>query len=69
MPHGKNFEGVDTSKLCALGLAVENEDPLPKNMANVGTMKHAAEAVGNWITPTICPCAQENCCNMNRKFA
>ncbi len=28
-----------------------------------------AGEVGKWITPTICPCAQENCCNTNGKFS
>ena len=52
-----------------MGLEVENEDPLPENIPNVGTMNCAAEAVGNWIMPTICPCAQENCRNTNGKFS
>ncbi len=65
---GRNL-GVDSSELCALGLVVENEDPLPENMTNVGTMNCAAKAVGNWIKPTTCICAQEKCCNMNGKLS
>ncbi len=42
---------------------------MPENLPNVGTMNHVAEAVGNWITPIICTCAQENCCNTNGKFS
>ncbi len=52
-----------------MGLEVENEDPLSDNLPNVGTMNCAAEAVGDWITPTICPHAKENCCNTNGKFS
>ena len=52
---GRNLAGANASELRALGLEVENEDPLPENIPNVGTMNCAAEAVGNWITPTICP--------------
>ncbi len=66
---GRNLTGFDASEKWALGLGVENEDPLPENLPNVDTMNHAAEAVGNWITPTICPHAQENCCNTNGKFS
>ncbi len=56
---------ADSNQVLSLSLAVENEDPLPENMGNAGTMNHAATAVGNWITPTICPHAQENCCNIS----
>ncbi len=66
---GRYLAGADASELRALGLEVENEDPLPENIPNVGTMNRAAEAVGNWITPTICPRAQENCRNTNGKFS
>ncbi len=38
------------------------------NMANIGTMNCAAKVVGNRITPSIWPCAEENCCNINRQF-
>lgn len=55
--------------LHALDLEVENEDPLSENMANVGTMNHASEAVGDWITPTICPCTRANCFNNIGKFS
>ncbi len=50
-----NLGTADISELRALGLEVENEDPLPENRANVGTMHHAAEAVGNWVNPIVCP--------------
>lgn len=66
---GRNLAGADASELRALGLEVENEDPLPENLQNVGTMNCAAEAVGNWITPIICPRVKENCRNTNGKFS
>ncbi len=66
---GRNLTGADASELHALGLEVENEDPLPENLPNVGTMNCAAEAVGNGIMPPICPHAQETCCNTNGKFS
>ncbi len=66
---GRNLTGSDASELCTLGLEVGNKDPLPENLPNIDTMNGAAEAVGNWITPTICPCAQKNCCNTNGKFS
>ncbi len=66
---GKKIAGADASELHTLGLALENEDPLFKNMAYVGTMNCSAKDVGNWITPTICPHAQENCCSMNGQFS
>ncbi len=66
---GRNLAGADASELLALGLEVENEDPLPENIPNVGTTNCAAESVGDWITPPICPCDQENYCNTNGKFS
>ncbi len=66
---GRNLAGADASELCALGLELENEVPLPENLPNFGTMNWAAEVGGNWITPTICPHAQENCCSTNGKFS
>lgn len=35
---GRTFVSADGSELHSFGLLVENEDPLPENMANVGTM-------------------------------
>ncbi len=54
----------DIAELQALGLEVDNEDPLPENLANVGTMNCASKAIGNWIDPNICPCVVENCRNI-----
>ncbi len=62
---GRNLDSCGVSELHALGLVVENEDPLPENLQNVGTMNYAADAEGNWIILTICPCTQEDCCNVN----
>ncbi len=56
---GGNLAGANASELNPLGLELENKDPLAENLPNVGTMICAADAVGNWIMPTICPCAQE----------
>ncbi len=64
-----NLGTADISELLALGLEVENEDPLSENRANVGTMHHAAEAVGNWVNPIVCPRVQENCRNVNGHFS
>ncbi len=63
---GKNFDGSNVCELHALDLMVENEDPLSENLSSVGMMNCAAEVVGNWITPCICPLDQENCCNISR---
>ena len=63
-----NIEESDISQLRSLGLEVENEDPLPENFANVGTMHRAAKAVGNWTNPILCPRVQENCRNSNGRF-
>ncbi len=65
---GRNLAGANASELLALGLEVENEDHLPENQPIVGSMNCVAEAMGNWIVPTICPCAQEICCNTNGTF-
>lgn len=59
----------DTSKLQTLGIDVENEDPLPKNLANIRMMNHISVAVGNLVNPIACPCIQENCRNAKWRFA
>ncbi len=65
----RNLAGADERELRPLGLEFKNDDPLPENLPNVGTMNCSAEAVGVWITPPIRPCAQENYCNTNGKFS
>ncbi len=57
------------SELNALGLEVENEDPLHENMAHDGTLNCAVKPADDWITSLICPCAQENCPNIYGKFS
>ncbi len=54
-----NLGMSDISNLQALGLEVKHKDLLPKNLRNLGTMNHAAAAVGNWVNPTVCPQIQE----------
>ncbi len=66
---GGNLGTADISELQALGLEVENKDPLPKNRANVETVHHAAKAVGNWVNPIVYPRVQENCRNINEHFS
>ncbi len=51
-----------------LGLRVENEDPLPKNLPNLGMMHHAAAATGNWINLIVCPIIQASCRYVNGCF-
>ncbi len=64
-----NLDGSDVNELWALGFIIENEHPCSDNLPNVGTINCAAEAVGDWIAPTICPYVQENCCNINGNFS
>ncbi len=45
---------TDIADLKVLDLKVENEDPLPENFLNLGTMHHAAAAIGNLINSIIC---------------
>ncbi len=66
---GTNVDSSDIGELRALGLEVDNEDPLPENLPNIGTMNLASEEVGTWINPSLCPCVQENCRNSNGKFS
>lgn len=53
---GTNVDFSDIGELSALGLKVDNEDPLLENLLNVGTMNHASEAAGTWINPSLCHC-------------
>ncbi len=66
--HRGNTDVSDIAELGALGLQVDNKDPLPENLENVGTMNCAAEAVGTWINPIVCPCIVENCRNLKGWF-
>ncbi len=66
---GTNVDSSDIGELRALGLEVDNEDPLPENLPNIGMMNLASEEVGTWINPSLCPRVQENCRNSNGKFS
>jgi len=49
----------DLADILALGLQIDNEDPLPENLPNVGTINNRAEPVGRWIHPIVCSQVQE----------
>ncbi len=51
-----------------MSLEVDNKDPLPENMANVGTIHCAAESIGNQIDPIICLLMMENYRNVKGLF-
>ncbi len=56
--------------ILALGLKIDNEDPLPENPPNVGTINNRAQPVGTWICPIVCPFVQEaNGQNLNGRFS
>ncbi len=63
-----NGDTSEIQELYALGLKVDNKEPLPENLPNVGMMNCASQAIGTWINPSLCPRVQENCCNSNGKF-
>ena len=65
-----NLDVSDLADILALGLQIDNEDPLPENLPNVGTMNKRAEPVGRWICPIVCPHVQEaNGRNLNGRFS
>ncbi len=65
-----NLDMADIAEILALGLQIDNEDPLPENLPNVVTMNNCAQPVGAWICPMVCPCVQEaNGQNLNGRFS
>ncbi len=51
-----------------LGLEVENEDALPKNLPNFKSIQHANMVIQNWNDPIVCPYIQEIGRNINGHF-
>ncbi len=60
----------DIADILALSLEIDNEDPLPKNPPNVGTINNHAKPFGRWICQIVCPWVQEaNSWNLNGWFS
>ncbi len=65
-----NLDMSDLADILALVLHIDNEDPLPENLPNIGTMKNHAEQVGQRIHWIVCPQVQEaNGQNLNGQFS
>ncbi len=59
----------DISKLQLLGIGMENGDPFPKNLPNLGTMHHAHVSIGISYNQNFCPKIQENFKNVNGQIS
>ncbi len=64
----RNADVSDIAVLQASSIEIDDEDPLPENIANVEIMHCVGEAVRNWIDPVICPHIVKNCRNSKRQF-
>ncbi len=63
----RNIDCSDEMK-CHIRTWNWNWVPLTENLPNVGTIYHAAQAVGTWIAPTISLCTQDKRCSNNGRF-